>query len=267
MHETEGMNIPVITPELATSFIMVLIRVSAMIMMVPAFGEASIPATVKWGLSMLITLLLFPVVKGTIPSLTDLGWAEMILGLAGEMLIGVLIGFAARFVFAGIQLAGELVGFQMGFSVASVIDPTSNSQVSIIAEFQYLLSLLLFMTVNAHHLFITAIADSYQAVPPLGVHYSGALLQALIHLSKEVFVIAVKISAPVAAVLLFTNVAMGLVARTVPQMNVFMVSFPLQIAAGLLFIGLAAPVFMKVTEHLFAGLGGQTSMLMRLMGM
>jgi flagellar biosynthetic protein FliR len=259
------MTIPVITPELASAFIMVLIRVSAMIMMVPALGEATIPASVKWGLSLLITLVLFPAVKSSIPPLLVLGGVEMVLAIAGEMLIGILIGFAARLVFAGIQLAGELMGFQMGFSVASVIDPTSNMQVSIITEFQYLVSLLLFMTINAHHLFISAIADSYQAVPPLGVHFSEALLKALIQLSRDIFVIAIKISAPVAAVLLFTNVAMGLVARTVPQMNVFMVSFPLQIAVGLLFIGLAAPVFMKVTEHLFWGLGAETKMLMRLM--
>jgi len=259
------MNIPVITPEMASAFIMVLVRVSAMIMMVPALGETSIPATVKWGLAMLITFLLFPIVKVSMPPLTDLGLVSMIFGIAGEMLIGILIGFAARFVFAGIQLAGELMGFQMGFSVASVIDPTSGTQVSVISELQYLVSLLLFMTVNAHHLFISAIADSYQAVPPLSVYFSGALLQALVHLSRDVFVIAIKISAPVAAVLLFTNVAMGLVARTVPQMNVFMVSFPLQIAVGLLFIGLSAPIFIKVTEHLFLGLGEETRMLMRLM--
>jgi flagellar biosynthetic protein FliR len=259
------MNIPVITPDLAGAFILVLIRVSAMIMMVPVFGDATVPATVKWGLSILIALLLFPVVKAGIPPTRDLGFVSLVLGIAGELLIGIVIGYSARLIFAGIQLAGEMLGFQMGFSVASVIDPTSSTQVSVIAEFQYLLSLLLFMTVNAHHLFISAIAESYQALPPLSVHLSGPLLQAIISLSKEVFVIAVKISAPVTAVLLFTNVAMGLVARAVPQMNVFIVAMPLQIAVGLLFIGLTAPVFVKVTQHLFFGLSGEIEMLMRLM--
>jgi flagellar biosynthetic protein FliR len=259
------MTIPLITPDLAGAFILILIRVGAMIMMVPIFGDATVPATVKWGLSILIALLLFPVVKAGIPPTRDFGFVSLVLGIAGELLIGIVIGFSARIIFAGIQLAGEMLGFQMGFSVASVIDPTTSIQVSVIAEFQYLLSLLLFMTVNAHHLFISAIADSYQAVPPLSVHFSGPLLHAIISLSKDVFVIAVKISAPVTAVLLFTNVAMGLVARTVPQMNVFMVSFPLQIAIGLLFIGLTAPVFIKVTQYLFLSLSGEVEMLMRLM--
>jgi flagellar biosynthesis protein FliR len=259
------MNIPVITPEIAEAFILVLVRVGAMIMMVPAFGDATVPATVKWGLSILIALLLFPIIKDGIPPIKNFELASLILGMTGELLIGIIIGFSTRLIFAGIQLAGEMVGFQMGFSVASVVDPTSNIQVSIISEFQYLLSLLLFMTINAHHLFIAAIADSYQAVPPLSVHITAPLLQALVSLSKDIFVIAVKISAPVAAVLLFTNVAMGLVARTVPQMNVFIVSFPLQIAVGLLFIGLSAPVFVKVTEQLFFSLGEETRILMRLM--
>jgi flagellar biosynthetic protein FliR len=259
------MNLPLITPELAEAFTLVLVRIGAMIMMVPTFGDASIPASVKWGLTILITLLLFPVVKAGIPPTGDLGFTSLVLGIAGEMFIGIVIGFAARIMFAGIQLAGEMLGFQMGFSAASVIDPTSSIQVSVIAEFLYLMSLLLFMTVNAHHIFISAIAESYQAAPPLSVHFSGPLLQTLVTLSKDVFVIAIKISAPVMAVLLFTNVAMGLVARTVPQMNIFIVSFPLQIAVGLIFIGIAAPVFVKVAQHLFLGLSGETGMLMRLM--
>jgi flagellar biosynthetic protein FliR len=259
------MSIPVITPELAEAFILVLIRIGAMIMMVPAFGDAVVPATVKWGLSMVLAFILFPIVKSGLPPTGDLGLVALIVGIAGEMLIGIIIGFAARFVFAGIQLAGELIGFQMGFSVASVIDPSTNAQVSIITEFQYLLGLLLFMTINAHHLFLSAIAESYQVIPPLGVHFSGPLLQFLVHLSQNLFVIAVKISAPVAAVLLFTNVAMGLVSRTVPQMNVFIVSFPLQIAAGLLFLGFSAPIFVKVAEHLFVNLSGETATLMKLL--
>jgi flagellar biosynthesis protein FliR len=259
------MNIPVFTPELAEAFILVMVRVSAMIMMVPAFGDATVPAAVKWGLSILITLLLFPIVKADMPPARDVGFLPLVLGIAGEVMIGIIIGLSARFIFAGIQLAGEIMGFQMGFSVASVVDPTSSVQISVIAEFQYLLSLLLFLTVNGHHVFISAIAESYQAAPPLSVHFSGSLFQALLTLSKDIFVIAIKISAPVMAVLLFTNVAMGLVARTVPQMNIFIVSFPLQIAVGLVFIGMAAPVFVKIVQHLFLTLAGETGVLMRLM--
>lgn len=259
------MNIPLLTPELIEAFILVFIRVSAMIFMVPIFGERRVPFMVTWGLSLLIAALLFPIVgKQAAPSV-DLDFLSLALRIGGEVAIGVIIGFAARFIFAGIQVAGELTGVQMGFSIANVIDPASNQQVSIITEFQYMLALLLFLTVDAHHIFIAAIAESYQAVPPLSFHFSGELLQTLIHLSKDLFIIAIKISAPIMAVLLFTNVGMGVIARTVPQMNIFIVSFPLQIAIGLLFLGLTAPVFVELAQRFFLGLAGETSMLLRLM--
>jgi flagellar biosynthetic protein FliR len=125
--------------------------------------------------------------------------------------------------------------------------------------------MLLFLAVNAHHIFIAAIAESYQRVNPLTIHFSGEMLENLIRLSKDIFVIAVKISAPVMAVLLFTNVAMGVVARTVPQMNIFIVSFPLQISIGLLFIGVSAPLFVKLVQRFFLGLPGEIGMLLRLL--
>lgn len=259
------MNIPVLTPELIEGFILVLIRVSSILLMIPVFGDATLPSIVKWGLSLLISMILFPLVKSGIGPLGDLGFLPLALRIAGELLIGVSIGFTARFIFTGIQMGGELLGFQMGFSMASVIDPTSNLQVSIISEFQYMLSLLLFLGLDAHHIIISAIAESYQVLSPLNVHYSGELMKLIIRLSQEVFMIAVKISAPIMAVLLFTNVALGVVARTVPQINIFIVSFPLQISIGLLFMGLTAPVFAQLVQRFFLGMTGKISLLLRLL--
>ena len=257
------MNMPILTPALIGAFILVLIRVSSIILMIPVFGEALVPAMVKWGLSLLIALLLFPVVRGGIAVPVDLAALPFIVSIGGEVLIGISIGFAARFIFAGIQLAGELLGFQMGFSMASVIDPTSNLQVTILAEFQYMVGVLLFMSVNAHHLFIGAIAESFRIIDPLHAHRAGALLPIMLQLSQEVFVIALKISAPIMAVLLFTTVGMGVVARTVPQMNVFVISFPLQIAVGLVFLGLTAPIFGQLLERFFAALPGKIGLVLR----
>ncbi|MHB8090657.1 MAG: flagellar biosynthetic protein FliR [Syntrophales bacterium] len=259
------MRLPLFSLELTEGFIFVLIRVSSILMMVPVFGDSRIPASVKWGLSLLISLMLFPVVRAGFSEAGNFTNLLFISGIAGEMLIGVTIGFAARLVFAGIQIAGEILGFQMGFSFASVVDPLTNIQVTVISEFQYLLGMLLFMSVNAHHIFISAIADSYLLFPPLGVHFTGAFFQGLLILFREIFVIAIKISAPVMAVLLFSNIAMGMVARTVPQMNVFAINFPLQIGIGLMFIGLAAPVFVRMAAQIFLSLSGDISVLMRLM--
>ncbi len=259
------MNIPVLTPDLIEAFILVFIRVSSIILMIPVFGDTVVPSLVKWSLSLLIALMLFPLVRSGIGPLGNLGVFPLALRIGGELLIGISIGFTARFIFAGIQMGGELLGFQMGFSIASVIDPTSNVQVSVVSEFMYMISLLLFLGVDAHHIIISAISESYQVLSPLSVHYSGEFTQVMLRLSQEVFMIAVKISAPVMAVLLFTNVALGVVARTVPQINIFIVSFPLQISVGLLFVGLTAPVFAQLVQRLFFGLAGKIGLLMRIL--
>ena len=259
------MNIPVITPELIEDFILVFIRIISIVVMIPVFGDKVVPSTVKWGLSLFMALLLFPLVRAGITPPGDSQIIPLLLRIAGEILIGVSIGFAARLIFAGVQLAGEMLGIQIGFSIANVLDPSSNIEISLLAEFQYMLSLLLFMSVDAHHIFIKAIAESYQIIHPLNVHFSGELLQVIVRLSRDLFVIAVKISAPVMAVLLFTNVALGVVARTVPQMNIFVVSFPLQISVGFLFIGLTAPIFAQLLQRFFLGLTGTINLLMRLL--
>ena len=172
-------------------------------------------------------------------------------------MIGVILGFAGRLLFEGIQMAGQLVGFQMGFSIVNIIDPVTSEQVSIIAEFQYLLAGLLFLAVDGHHLLLQAVSESYTVVPVLGFHLTGALMQNLVDLTREMFVVAMKISAPIIVALVFANIGLGLVARTVPQINIFVVGFPLQIAIGLLGIGLTVPVFLHVTTGLFSGLSGQ----------
>jgi flagellar biosynthesis protein FliR len=137
--------------------------------------------------------------------------------------------------------------------------------VSIIAEFQYLMAGLLFLAVDGHHLLIQAVSESYTAVPVLGFHLTGALMQSIVDLTREMFVISMKISAPIVVALVFANIGLGLVARTVPQINIFVVGFPLQIAIGLLGIGLTAPVFLDVATGLFSGLSGQIGLLLRAM--
>ena len=162
-------------------------------------------------------------------------------------------------------MAGDIVGFQMGLSIANIIDPTSSEQVSIITELQYLVAILVFLAVNAHHIFFSAIIQSYSVLSPLTFHFSGALMQAILSFSKEMFVIAIKLSAPIMAVMLFVNVGLGIVARTVPQINIFIVGMPLQIAIGLIFLGLTAPVFIKLTSGYFLDFETKLVTLLRLM--
>lgn len=261
------MGLPIFQSEQVLVFTLVFLRIGAMLVMIPVMGEQSVPVRIKGGLAILVSLLVLPAVQVNVPHmLTEAGVFSILFAMAGEVFIGVIIGFAAKIVFAGIHFAGEMIGIQMGFSIVTVLDPLSSTQTSIMAEFQYLIALLVYLAVDAHHIFIFAIADSYRTIAPLGFHLSGSLVQSLMMFSGGLFVTAVKISAPVMAVLLFTNVALGIIARTVPQINVFIVGFPLQIAAGLAVFGLTAPLFVKLLQRAIVSLNAEVYTLLRLMG-
>ena len=255
---------PVLSLEQAEIFFLILIRISAIIVTIPVLGDASVPARVKIGLSLLMTMLLFPVIRTQITN-PSFDLFSLILRIFGEVLIGVMIGFTARVLFAGIQLAGQLIGFQMGFSIVSVIDPASSMESSVIAEFQYIVAVLIFLVMDGHHIFIHAIADSLRILPPLSFHLSGPLLDALIGLIGKMFAVAMRVGAPVVAILFFLSISLGLVARTVPQINIFIVGFPLQIAIGLIGVGVTLPLFIKLLERCFLDMQSEIATLLRVM--
>ncbi len=245
-------------------FLLVVLRIGAIVMSMPVFSSNSIPMQVKIGLTFAISMALFTIldlepiaVSGDIFTFT--------IGIIGEVMIGIIIGLSVRLIFAGIQLAGQMAGYQMGLAVANVMDPTSSEQFPILAQFNQLLAMLLVLATNAHHLFLRALAESYRLVPPFGFHFSNSVMQQLVDLGGNMFVIAIQIGAPVIAALLLSTVAFGLVARTVPQMNVFIVAMPLKIAVGLLFLGFGLPYFSAFVNALFRGLGKQIIMLLKAM--
>ncbi|MBN1613645.1 MAG: flagellar biosynthetic protein FliR [Deltaproteobacteria bacterium] len=259
------MNIPVIDEQFAAAFLLIFLRMSAMIAMIPVFGDRTVPARVKGAMALILSMLVFPFVRAEISPIGSFEILSLAVSMTGEVLIGLIIGLMARFVFAGVQFAGELVGLQMGFAIANIIDPITSTQVSIIAEFQYLFAMLIFLLVDAHHIFLLAIVDSFRIIHPLAFQLSGPLMDTMLGYSRDIFIVAVKVSAPIVAALIFINVGLGIIARTVPQINVFIVGFPLQIAAGLFFIGLTVPVFFKVLERYFFNYAREIGTLLHLM--
>jgi flagellar biosynthetic protein FliR len=185
--------------------------------------------------------------------------------MVGEVIIGVIIGLAGRLAFAGVQIAGQLIGFQMGFAVVNVFDPITSEQVSIIAQLWYLIAMLIFLAVDGHHVFLYAIAESYRIISPLDFHFSAELMQSIVEISKDIFIIAVKIGAPIITALLMTSIGFGLIARTVPQINILIVGFPLKIAIGLIGIGLTLPIFTKIMSRIFLNYGDKLNVLLHLM--
>ena len=187
-------------------------------------------------------------------------------GILRELLVGLTLGFIIRLVFDGIQLGGQFIGYQMGFAIVNVIDPYSSTQVSIISRFKGLLALLIFLTINAHYFFITSLVKSFTLVPLSGWIFNGKLAAQLVRLTGGMFVIAIKIAAPVLVTLIFTHIGLGLVARTMPQINVFIVGFPLEIGMGFLMLGMAMPFFAWCFKHLFMQAFHEMLLSLRFMG-
>ncbi len=243
--------------------VLIFIRISAILVSAPLFGSKNVPVQMKAGLSCALTIAVLPVIGFREVYLT--GVPSLVSAMLGEILIGIIIGFTARLIFAAVQLAGQLVGFQMGFGIVNVMDPQTSTQVAIIAQFQNIITLLVFLALDAHYWFILSIAKSFELIPPLGFCFTDSLMEALVRLSCDMFVVAAKLAAPIIAALLFTSMALGLIARTVPQMNIFIVGFPLKIAIGLLGVGFSLPLLSYMLRNIFQKMGEDIMVLMKLM--
>lgn len=243
---------------------LIFLRVAAIVFSAPVLDTATIPVVFKAGLAFAVSILLLPVVDAVV-TVRDLSLMAFVIGVFSEIAIGVTIGLSVKLLFTGIQLAGQIVGYQMGFAVANVIDPATSAQIPILAQFYNLTAMLIFLSINAHHMFFSALVDSYTILPPLSVHISPQLVGMMMRLAANMFVVAIKVGAPLIAVMLMVSVAMGLVARTVPQIHIFIVAMPLKIVIGLVFMVIVTPYLTAYLIDLFSSYQMTLFDLIRLM--
>jgi flagellar biosynthesis protein FliR len=245
-------------------FALVLARVAALFAAIPVFGSRVVPNRVKAPLIFALALLLFPIVRPhTLPPTGDV--ISLSLLVIREVLVGVTLGVLSQLIFAAVEFCGQQIGTQMGLSMAALFDPSTQANVPTMAMFEGVLATLLFLALDVHHFFLRAIVESYQLLPIGSWHTSPGLLKFLIDASSGIFIIAIKLGAPVSVALLATSVALGIAARAFPSMNVFVVSMPLNIGIGLLILGISLPVFLRVLQSAFGGLVGQMRVLFRLL--
>ena len=218
-------------------------------MVAPIFGHRTWMARAKAGLAFTVSIILFPLVAESTPEI-PVGVLPYALMMIKEVLMGVVMGFVVLLLFVGIQFAGQLAGLQMGFGIVNVIDPQSSNQVSIMGQFLNVLAILLLLSLNGHHTILTGLVTSFETIPLGGVELKVGLMYKMITLTTQVFVIAVQISAPIMTALFLVTAALGVLARTVPQMNVFMVGFPVQITVGLGAFLVCLPFFGMLVERL-----------------
>lgn len=229
-------------------FSFVLVRVAAILFTIPFLDSRNVPILVKSGLAVAVSVLIVPRLTVEVPLLMNSPFG-LLFGLLGEAAIGVTIGLAFQLVVVGVLLAGQLAGFQMGIAIANVMDPASSLQIPVLSQFLNLFAMMVFMAMNAHFYFIQVLADAFNLIPPLGINIDNGLLDLVMKLMANAFVLAIKIGAPVTVALLLSSVALGLVARTVPQMQIFIVAMPVKILVGFLFLSLSMPF---CTTHLYS---------------
>jgi flagellar biosynthetic protein FliR len=205
---------------------------------------------------------------GTEPPIAaaDAGLA-VVLGMLGfEVMVGFAIGLVAQLTFGAVQMAGQLAGIQMGIGLSNLIDPQTQEHITSLAQWQNLLALLIFLSVDGHHVLIRAVADSFTVLPLGGGLPSAAGFGMVLDLAGGLFVVALKIAAPVLVLLLLVNAAMGVLAKLIPQLNVFIVGFPLNVAAGLFVLAASQPFTVRLLETSFAGVGDQLARVVRALG-
>lgn len=255
------LNIPI---DAFYGVMLIFLRVAAIVFSAPVLDTETIPVVFKAGLAFAVSILLLPVVDAVV-TVKDLSLMTFAIGVFSEIGIGVTIGLAVKLLFTGIQLAGQIVGYQMGFAVANVVDPTTSVQIPLLAQFYNLTAMLVFLSINAHHMFFSALVDSYKILPPLSMHITPQLVDMIMRLTANMFVVAIKVGAPLIAVMLVVSVALGMVARTVPQIHIFIVAMPLKIVIGLVFMLTVTPYLTAYLIDLFSSIPVTLFDLIRLM--
>ncbi|PCI23296.1 MAG: flagellar biosynthetic protein FliR [SAR324 cluster bacterium] len=247
-------NILTFDPNLYFTFFLVLLRVSGIFLTAPIISADTIPPSVRIYLALICALIIFHVVPQNL-ALDRLNTADYLLLVIRELMIGLLLGVVPKIMFASIDFAGTVIGFQMGFSIANVVDPQTEVQVSIIAAFEGVLATLLFVVLDGHHIFFEVLALSYQKVALGGFVFSPNKIDFLSRLMADLFIIGLQLGAPLIVALLFANVILGFMARSIPQMNIFVVGFPFTIGLGLILLWFGMPYTVRAMVQLFGTTG------------
>ncbi len=230
------------------SIMWTLFRIGGFFVVAPFWGHRVLPAKVKIPVALTLAVSVGPLVSTLAPVSPDSLWTAG--GWAiHEIVIGALIGFGFATLFWAVRMAGDLVGLQMGFAIVNVIDPNATGQVSLIGEFKYILALLILLVLDGHHLMITSLVDSYRLVPMASGQFGSSAYDQIVRLTATIFVTSIKIGAPMMIALLLTDVSLGIVSRTVPQMNIFIVGFPVKIGIGLLILAASLPLLAQLFSH------------------
>jgi len=231
-------------------FILVAARVSGLVVAAPVLGSRNYPVVAKIGLVVLIAYLITPTLPARAETLPDDPIAFSILG-GSEFLIGLIMGFVMTILFAAIQIGGQIVDMQTGFSMMNVFNPALETQFPIFGFFFFIVAILYFFTLNLHHFMLKALAASFEQLPIGGLTLHPELALELQRWGNAMFLDGLLIAAPVAAAMFLAYVTMGLLGRVVPQIHLLVIGFPITISIGLFLVAFSITLYLGLLDNLF----------------
>ena len=234
--------------EQVQSVMLVFTRIAGIFLSAPVLNSHRVPAHTKIGLSVLVAIIVVPVVGPPGEAAKEALPFAML--MVKEAVVGLSIGFVAQLIFAAVHMAGEMADMQSGFAFAGMVDPNTGQRTSIIGQFQIMTAWLIFLAVDGHHVLLNGVVDSFQVVPLGMVSVDPAVAQGVLGLGSHVFVIALQIGAPIIGAVLLGDLAIGLLSRTVPQMNLLVLGFPIKMTLGLVMLVLALPLSLALERNL-----------------
>jgi len=254
---TNGFTLPV---DYFVRFMLIFFRLGGIIVFAPFFNHRSFPTLVRISLTLFLSLIVSPIVTDqTFVSLISI--YSFFLAIFRELMIGFVIGFCAQLLFTGIQFGGELISVQMGLSTATLLDPGQNEQITVIAQLYNFFALVIFIGVGGHHLLVRSLVETFDIVPLGGFRLTGNIVSEISTFSGQIFTIGFQISAPVFVASFLTTVAMALITRAIPQINVFMIAPPFQIIIGFTMIALSLNASIFMFQHLFEKMADNLHMI------
>ena len=231
------------------AFFYPMVRILALLAAAPPFSNAAVPIRIKLILGLAISLALVPALPALPPISPGSGEGMLILGQ--QMLIGMAMGFAMRLTVAAIDYAGEAIGLQMGLGFATFYDPDNTSQTPVVSEFLSLLGLLVLLSINGHLIIMATLAHSFTVLPIVGTSLAAGSWSNFAHAGAVIFSSGLILALPVIAALLITNVALGVLTRAAPQLNLFAVGFPITLIAGFVMLILSLSYLAGPLTELF----------------
>jgi flagellar biosynthetic protein FliR len=229
-------------------------RIAAMMQVFPIFGSQYVPWQMKMGLSLFLSLILFPLVVPQVVETPNnlLPYAVLIIK---ELLVGLTIGFVASMIFTGVSMAGNLIDAQIGFSMVQSYNPFTDQGSSVLGQFKVIVFSIIFLGLQGHQFLVLALVKSFERIPIMGIHFNtGKLAEIVAYFIANIFDISIRLAGPVIILLLIISVASGVLSRTVPQMNMFVVDMPLKVAVGLLGLAASFPILYYVFEKAYTQL-------------